>query len=100
MRQYNKAYRSKDQSTNVLSFPSDINEDGIIHLGDILLSFERISLEAAEGKKSFEDHLYHLIIHGTLHLLGYDHIKKSDANIMENLEILILSDLNIANPYL
>ena len=91
----NKTYRSKDKPTNVLSFPQD--ED--FSLGDIILAYETIKREADEQHKSFEAHLTHLCIHGTLHLLGFDHISDKEAEEMEALEIRILAGLNIENPY-
>lgn len=91
----NHQFRSKNKPTNVLSFPSD--EAG--ELGDILLAYETIAREAAEQGKSLKAHITHLLVHGTLHLLGYDHETDEDANIMESLEIAICSQLGIDNPY-
>lgn len=91
----NKTFRYKDKPTNVLSFPS--HEEG--ELGDIILAYETILREAEESKISPLHHTLHLIVHGFLHLLGYDHEKDNDAQQMENMEIQILKDLNIANPY-
>jgi len=91
----NKAFRHKDNPTNVLSFPSE--EEG--ELGDIILAYETIKQEAEEAGISPLHHTIHLIIHGFLHLLGYDHEKENEAQQMENMEIQILKDLNIANPY-
>jgi probable rRNA maturation factor len=91
----NKAFRNKDTSTNVLSFPSDEGES----LGDIILAFETIIKEAETTKISPLHHTLHLIIHGFLHLLGYDHEKDDDALQMEGLEVQILESLSIANPY-
>ncbi len=82
----NKQYRKKDKPTNVLSFETG---DSKI-LGDIILAFETIEKEAKEQGKVFENHLTHLIIHGILHLIGYDHIKDSEAEIMEEKEKEIL----------
>lgn len=100
----NKVYRFKDKPTNVLSFPqidwTDPPEKGIpVLLGDIILAFETIEKEAKEQKKSFTDHLSHLLAHGTLHLCGYDHENDEDAEIMEGLEIKILTALGVKNPY-
>ena len=100
----NKAHRGKDKPTNVLSFPAyDPNDPHVpgevIHLGDIVLAYETITHEAMEQNKSFEDHLTHLIVHGSLHLLGYDHEDDTEAQVMEALEIKILSTLGIKNPY-
>ncbi len=96
----NKTYRHKDKTTNVLSFPSDlpIEIDEAI-LGDVVICSEVVAKEANEQNKTFNDHLLHIAIHGTLHLIGYDHIKESEAVEMENLEIKILEKMQIANPY-
>lgn len=91
----NKTFRHKDNPTNVLSFPSE--EEG--ELGDIILAYETIMREAEEAGVSPRHHTIHLIIHGFLHLLGYDHEKENEAQRMEAMEIQILKDLNIANPY-
>jgi probable rRNA maturation factor len=91
----NKNYRQKDKPTNILSFPMD--EDDM--LGDLILAYQTVELESQEQKKAFKNHYIHLIIHGVLHLLGYDHIDDTEATIMENKEIEILSRLKIANPY-
>ena len=91
----NKTFRHKDNPTNVLSFPS--KEEG--ELGDIILAYETIKWEAEEAGVSPLHHTIHLIIHGFLHLLGYDHEKENEAQQMENMEIQILKDLNIDNPY-
>lgn len=90
----NHEYRGKDKPTNVLSFPQDMPM-----LGDIVLAYETIERESVEQKKSFEDHLTHLLVHGALHLLGYDHEDDKEAEEMEALEIEILAGLDIKNPY-
>lgn len=95
MHTLNKTFRHKDSPTNVLSFPSDSEDE----LGDIILAYETISRETQEENISLSDHTLHLIIHGFLHLLGYDHEKENEAKIMENMEIEILKTLNIKNPY-
>lgn len=108
----NSEYRDKDTPTNVLSFPNTdctpghffISEDTIfpdepVSLGDIIFAYETIEQEATDQHKSFNDHLTHLIVHGTLHLLGYDHEDEEDAAFMEQQEIDILTTLAIANPY-
>lgn len=99
----NKDYRGKDKPTNVLSFPNEALSDAIegrsVLLGDIVLSFETIQREAAAQGKKFMDHTTHMIIHGFLHLLGYDHTEAQEAEAMEAQEIKILEALRIANPY-
>lgn len=105
----NKEYRAKNRPTNVLSFPQAelsteslkealLFEESLI-LGDIAFAEETIRDEANEQNKAFSDHLTHLIVHGVLHLMGYDHIEEDEANQMEALEIEILEKLNIKNPY-
>jgi probable rRNA maturation factor len=96
----NKTYRHKDKVTNVLSFPSDlpVEIDESI-LGDVVICADVVANEAKVQNKTFDHHLIHMAIHGTLHLLGFDHIKESDANKMESLEIEILEKIKIANPY-
>lgn len=97
----NQQYRGKDYATNVLSFPADLPpEIKLPHLGDIVICAEVVEREAREQNKTSEAHWAHMVIHGTLHLLGYDHIDDVDAEIMEALEIDILRSLNFANPYL
>ena len=91
----NKTYRQQDKPTNVLSFP----QNETYHLGDIILAYETICDEATKQKKTFKDHLIHLVIHGLLHLLGYDHETEKEAQEMEALEIEILRGLDIKNPY-
>ena len=90
----NRDYRDKDKPTNVLSFPQ-----ALPMLGDSIFAYETIEREAAEQEKSFEDHLLHLSIHSTLHLLGYDHIDDQEAEAMEAIEIKILASLGVKNPY-
>ena len=92
----NRDYRGKDKPTNVLSFPSA--GPGAM-LGDIVLARETIQSEAISAGKLFQDHLTHLIIHGFLHLQGYDHETEAEAEIMEGLEIQALDALDIDNPY-
>ena len=92
----NNQYRKKNEPTNVLSFL--INDNPL--LGDIILCHSVIKKEALAQKKSIDDHYAHLIIHGYLHLIGFDHTKNDDALIMENKEITVLKKLGIKNPYL
>jgi probable rRNA maturation factor len=88
-------FRGKDKPTNVLSFPAA--EPG--YLGDVAIAYGVMAGQArAEGKKP-ADHATHLAVHGTLHLLGYDHVRDKDARIMEALEVEILARLGIADPY-
>ena len=95
----NSRYRKINLPTNVLSFPSFIEGNKEIFLGDIIFSAETIFKEAKRDKKSFNDHLIHLFIHSVLHLVGYDHQTENKAKIMESLEISILETLKINNPY-
>lgn len=102
----NREYRDKDQPTNVLTFASldseDFDADMMIdplNLGDVILSYQTIEREAKEQGKFFLDHLRHLTVHGVLHLLGYDHQTDDEANDMETLEIRILEQLDVQNPY-
>lgn len=108
LRDLNRHYRQRDQPTNVLSFPNvDFNEGkalssappGQALLGDIVMSFQRLSAEAGERKKPLLDHYAHLLVHGTLHLLGYDHLEDEQALVMEKMEENILLDLGMAHPY-
>ena len=92
----NRDYRHKDKATNVLSFP-DAGPAPL--LGDIVLALETITREAKEKSISLEHHVTHLIIHGFLHLQGYDHEADETASEMEALEITALAALNIDNPY-
>jgi probable rRNA maturation factor len=112
IQELNKNYRHKDKPTNVLSFPLldgkkikngnlkklDLNRD-YLALGDIVITYETILKEAKEQNKTFQNHLTHLLIHSLLHLIGFDHEKEKDAKIMEELEIKILANLGINNPY-
>ncbi|MFN3460207.1 MAG: rRNA maturation RNase YbeY [Oceanibaculum sp.] len=99
----NRQYRGKDRPTNVLSFPGD-PEDAFpgepVPLGDLALAYGTVAREAVEQGKSLADHLSHLIVHGTLHVLGYDHETEEEAAEMEALEVRILSGFGISDPYL
>lgn len=103
VRELNKTYRGIDKPTNVLSFAALDDEDEPIVdpllLGDIIAAFETTKREAEEQGCSVADHLFHLIVHGVLHLIGYDHIDEAGAEEMETLEIQILAANNIENPY-
>jgi probable rRNA maturation factor len=98
--QLNHQYRQKDKATNVLSFPFEV-PDGIDLdlLGDLVICADIVNQEAVEQKKSMEAHWAHMVIHGCLHLLGYDHINDQDAQEMEAIEISLLSKLGYSNPY-
>lgn len=101
IRALNREYRGKDAPTNVLSFPAPARIPGCYGpaLGDIALARETVAAEASAGDLTFADHLTHLIVHGFLHLLGYDHETESEAVVMEGLETAILANLGIADPY-
>lgn len=100
MQHLNHAYRGIDRSTNILSFPfAEPRLTDPPLLGDVLLCHAVIAEEAACQHKSLEAHLCHLIVHGCLHLLHYDHHEPQEAAHMENLEIEILADLGFPNPY-
>lgn len=97
----NQTYRGKDAPTNVLSFPFDAPIPLSPRLlGDLVLCVPVVAQEAAAQGKSLEHHWAHLVVHGCLHLLDYDHLEDAEAEQMEMLEITILQTLNIGNPYL
>jgi probable rRNA maturation factor len=89
----NRSFRKRDYATNVLSFSYDRRH------GDVVLCHPVISMEAREQRKSLAAHYAHLVVHGMLHLRGYDHLRKSDAARMERMEIRILRSLGFSNPY-
>jgi len=96
----NKTYRNKDKPTNVLSFALDLPE--IVEedlIGDLAICARVVKQEAIAQNKPENHHWAHMTIHGALHLLGFDHIDDKDAETMETLEIKLLAQLNIANPY-
>lgn len=110
----NADFRAKPTPTNVLSWPSDErgaeddgdpplppepDPDGIIELGDIAIAYDTCAAEAAAAGKSLPDHATHLIVHGILHLLGYDHVRDADATLMEQLEVEILGKMGLDDPY-
>ncbi len=101
MQHLNKTYRGQEKPTNVLSFPSGmtLNGDAPVLLGDLVLTHETIAREAAQQGKSFLHHTLHLAVHGVLHLLAFDHETDADASDMEALEVSILADLGVNNPY-
>ncbi|EKT4456847.1 rRNA maturation RNase YbeY [Pseudomonas putida] len=100
-RELNHTYRHKDYATNVLSFPADVPDDllDIPLLGDLVICVAVVEREAAEQGKSLEAHWAHLVIHGCLHLLGYDHIEDEEAEEMESLERELLAELGHPDPY-
>lgn len=107
----NADFRGKAQPTNVLSWPSEdrgAEDEGERpeapdmqdpELGDIAISYDTCAAEALAAAKSLTDHVTHLIIHGLLHLLGYDHIREADAALMEGVEVRVLASLGISDPY-
>ncbi|OUS35440.1 rRNA maturation RNase YbeY [Rhodobacterales bacterium 56_14_T64] len=110
----NREFRDKPTATNVLSWPAeDLAADlagglpglpepdftGEMALGDIAISYETCAREAADAARPMADHIRHLIVHGVLHLLGYDHIRDLDATLMENIEVVILGKMGVHNPY-
>lgn len=96
----NRDYRGKDKPTNVLSFPFEAPAGVELPLlGDIVICAQVVADEAEQQGKALEAHWAHMVVHGTLHLLGYDHIDEAEANEMEGLEIGLLAGLGYANPY-
>jgi probable rRNA maturation factor len=93
----NLRFRSKDNPTNVLSFPAAENPEG--HLGDIALAYGVCVREAAEQGKTLAAHLQHLVAHGVLHLVGFDHETEAEAEAMEAQERVILAGLGVSDPY-
>ncbi|MCJ8520423.1 putative rRNA maturation factor [Pseudorhizobium tarimense] len=102
IREVNAEWRGQDKPTNVLSFPGFPLEPGGMPgpmLGDIIIAYETVEREAAELEKSSESHLTHLLVHGFLHLFGYDHMEIDEAERMEALETRILATLGLSDPY-
>lgn len=100
IRQLNKQYRGQDKATNVLSFPmQSMMADEVLLLGDIALCAPVIKQEALDQSKPELAHWAHMVVHGMLHLQGYDHENNDDAEEMENLETMILAKLGFDNPY-
>ncbi len=100
-RELNNTWRHKDYPTNVLSFPADVPE-GLLDiplLGDLVICVPVVEREAVEQGKTLEAHWAHLVIHGCLHLLGYDHIEDEEAEEMEGLERILLAELGHPDPY-
>lgn len=96
----NNQWRQKDYATNVLSFPSDLPEElGLPLLGDLVICAPVVEREADEQQKTLTSHWAHMVIHGTLHLLGYDHIEDDEAEAMEALETRIMKSLAFNDPY-
>jgi probable rRNA maturation factor len=96
----NRQWRGKDSATNVLSFPAEMPATGDYRvLGDVVLCAPVIAREAAEQNKSPQAHWAHLVIHGVLHLLGFDHIDAEHAETMEAREIELMAGLDFSNPY-
>jgi probable rRNA maturation factor len=97
LKELNRDFRGKNKPTNVLSFPAAENAQG--YRGDVALAYGVTLKEAEAAGKRFADHASHLVVHGVLHLAGYDHEKNRDAQVMEPLEVKILKRLGIADPY-
>ncbi|WP_148254837.1 rRNA maturation RNase YbeY [Aidingimonas lacisalsi] len=96
----NRDYRGRDQPTNVLSFPFDMPPElDIALLGDLVICHDVVAAEAVEQDKTLTAHYAHMVVHGTLHLLGHDHIEDDEAERMERLEIEILAAFGIDDPY-
>ncbi len=101
IQQLNHTYRKQNKPTNVLTFPADIPEEvDLALLGDVIICVAVVEKEALEQKKNLEAHWAHMTVHGSLHLLGYDHVTDEDAVVMESKEIEILEHFGYSNPYL
>lgn len=99
IRALNAQWRGKDKATNVLSFPTPGPLEARPLLGDIVIAYETVAQEAVEQEKTLRDHTAHMIIHGFLHLIGYDHETAAEAEAMEGLERRIASRLGLRDPY-
>jgi probable rRNA maturation factor len=97
VQELNARFRGQDKPTNVLAFPAAPNPEG--HLGDVALGYGVCAREAARQGKPLAHHLQHLVAHGVLHLLGYDHMNDDEAQEMEGLERVVLAGLGVADPY-
>jgi len=95
----NERYRGIDKPTNVLSFPAQVDVPGANILGDVVICAPVVSAEAADQGKNVGDHFAHMVVHGVLHLAGYDHEEPQDAELMEALEIRILERVGVTDPY-
>lgn len=100
----NKTYRGKDKTTNILAFPLEVDDysqhdENIFYAGDLIMALGVLERESQEQGKTVKDHFSHLLIHGVLHLYGFDHLDEAEAEEMEALEISILSKLGVSNPY-
>ena len=101
MQQLNSQFRDKDKATNVLSFPDhEISDNGMMRIGDLAFGFETMAEEVSQMGITISAHMRHLIIHGLLHLIGFDHEDEEDGEEMEALEIAALSVIGVENPYL
>ncbi len=103
VKQLNQQWREKDKPTNILSFPAPVGEktdQDRRYLGDMILAYGIVKSEAEEQGKALETHLCHLVIHGALHLLGFDHVKDDEALEMEDLERTAMTALELPDPYL
>lgn len=98
-RRLNREYRHKDAPTNVLSFPAGIDLPDVLVWGDIVVCAPVVAREAAAQGKTYDHHFAHMVVHGVLHLLGYDHQSAADAAVMERLEIEILDGFGVSDPY-
>jgi probable rRNA maturation factor len=103
-RELNRSYRGIDAPTNVLAFalsdPASSAPSGLpMLLGDVVLAFETVAREATEQRKNLADHMAHLVAHGVLHLLGFDHQNAAEAEAMEALEVEVLKILGVPDPY-